>query len=76
MATGKAPFSGGIAIACVLWFVAMVVIAFIEGDSWTTALSSLGLVTIALINWRGFKKHDREYRARMERLDERLGNGP
>ena len=76
MATGKAPFSGGIAIACVLWFVAMVVIAFVEGDSWTTALSSLGLVTIALINWRGFKKHDREYRERMERLDERLGNGP
>ena len=76
MATGKAPISGGCAIACVLWFVAMVVIAFVEGDSWTTALSSLGLVTIALINWRGFKKHDREYRARMERLDERLGNGP
>lgn len=76
MATGKAPISGGFAIACVLWFVAMVVIAFVEGDSWTTALSSLGLVTIALINWRGFKKHDREYRARMERLDERLGNGP
>ena len=76
MATGKAPLSGGFAIACVLWFVAMVVIAFVEGDSWTTALSSLGLVTIALINWRGFKKHDREYRARMERLDERLGNGP
>lgn len=76
MATGKAPISGGFAIACVLWFVAMVVIAFVEGDSWTTALSSLGLVTIALINWRGFKKHDREYRERMERLDERLGNGP
>ena len=76
MATGKAPLSGGFAIACVLWLVAMVIIAFIEGDSWTTALSSLGLVTIALINWRGFKKHDREYRERMQRLDERLGNGP
>ena len=76
MATGKAPISGGFAIACVLWFVAMVVIAFFDGEFWTTALSSLSLVAIALLNWRGFKKHDQEYRERMERLDERLGNGP
>lgn len=76
MATGKAPISGGFAIASVLWFLAMVVIAFIDGNFWTTALSSLGLVAIALINWRGFKRHDREYRERMERLDERLGNDP
>ncbi|WP_344119828.1 hypothetical protein [Kocuria aegyptia] len=54
----------------------MVVIAIVEGDSWTTVLSSLGLVAIALVNWRGFKRHDRQYRERMERLDERLGRGP
>ncbi|MUN63825.1 hypothetical protein GMA12_11860 [Kocuria sediminis] len=61
---------------CVLWFLAMVVIAIVEGDSWTTALSSLGLVAVALVNWRGFKRHDRECRERMERLDERLGRIP
>lgn len=59
-----------------LWFMAMVVIAIVEGDYWTTALSSLGLVGIALINWRGFKRHDREYEERMERLDQRLGRDP
>ncbi|GAA1750594.1 hypothetical protein GCM10009767_06880 [Kocuria aegyptia] len=63
-------------IVSVLWFLAMVVIAIVEGDSWTTVLSSLGLVAIALVNWRGFKRHDRQYRERMERLDERLGRGP
>lgn len=76
MATGRAPISGGFVIVCVLWFLAMVVLAIVEGDFWTTALSSLGLVAIALVNWRGFKRHDREYRERMERLDERLGRDP
>lgn len=76
MATGKAPISGGFVIVSALWFMAMVVIAIVEGDYWTTALSSLGLVGIALINWRGFKKHDREYQERMERLDQRLGRNP
>ncbi|GAA1768296.1 hypothetical protein [Kocuria aegyptia] len=75
MATGKAPISGGFAIVCALWFVAMVVIAFVADNFWTTVLSSLALVAIALVNWRGFKRHDREYRERMERLDERLGRG-
>jgi hypothetical protein len=35
-------------------------------------LSSLGLVVITVMNWRGFKEHDRQYRERMERLDRRL----
>ncbi|MEX5272199.1 hypothetical protein [Kocuria sabuli] len=76
MAAGKAPISGRIVIVSALWFMAMVVITIVEGDYWTTALSSLGLVGIALINWRGFKKHDREYQKRMERLDQRLGRNP
>ncbi|MEX5271910.1 hypothetical protein [Kocuria sabuli] len=63
-------------IVCVLWFLAMAVLAIIEGDSWTTALSSLGLVAVALVNWRGFKRHDRQYQERVERLDERLGRDP
>ncbi|MFI7583013.1 hypothetical protein ACH9DO_04380 [Kocuria sp. M1N1S27] len=54
----------------------MVVLAIVEGDSWTTALGSLGLVVIALVIWRGFTRHDREYQERMERLDERLGRDP
>lgn len=74
--TGKAPISGGFVIVCVLWFLAMVVLAIVEGDSWTTALGSLGLVAMALVNWRGFKRHDREYQERMERLDQRLGRNP
>lgn len=72
MATGRAPISGGFVIVSALWFVAMMVIAVVEGEYWTTALSSLGLVAIAMVNWRGFKKHDREYQERMERLDQRL----
>ncbi|MGQ1840160.1 hypothetical protein ACT4S2_17110 [Kocuria turfanensis] len=52
------------------------VIAIVEGGYWATALSSLGLVAIALINWRGFKKHDREYQERRGRLDQRLGRAP
>ncbi|MGX5358143.1 hypothetical protein [Kocuria sp. KH4] len=76
MGRGRAPISGGIAIVCVLWFLAMVVVAILEGDSWTTALSSLGLVAMALVTWRGCTRHDREYRERMAGLDERLGRGP
>ncbi|MFI7581489.1 hypothetical protein [Kocuria kalidii] len=68
--------SGGFVVVCVLWFLAMVVLAIVEGDSWTTALGSLGLVAMALVNWRGFKRHDREYQERMERLYERLGRDP
>ena len=74
--TGRAPISGGFVIVCVLWFLARVVLAIVEGDSWTTALGSLGLVAMALVNWRGFKRHDREYQERMERLDQRLGREP
>ena len=76
MGTGRAPISGGFVIVCALWFLAMVVLAIVEGDSWTTVLSSLGLVAMALVNWRGFKRHDREYQERMERLDQRLGREP
>lgn len=76
MATGRAPISGGFVIVSALWFVAMMVIAIVESDYWTTALSSLGLVAIALINWRGFKRSDREYKERMERLEQRLGRDP
>lgn len=72
MATGKAPVSGGIAIVCGLWVVTTVIIAILDGLPWTTVLSSLGLVVITVVNWRGFKEHDRQYRERMERLDRRL----
>ena len=75
MATGKAPISGSFAILCVLWFVATAVIAIVDGDHWTTAVSSLGLVAISVAAWRGCKKHDREYQERMERLDQRLRGG-
>lgn len=72
MATGKAPISGGIAIVCGLWALTAAVIAILNGLPWTTVLSSLGLVTITVVNWRGFKEHDRQYQERMERLDRRL----
>lgn len=76
MGTGRAPVSGGFALVCVLWFLAMVALAIVEGDSWTTALGSLGFVAMALVNWRGFKRHDRQYQERMKRLDQRLGPNP
>lgn len=76
MGTGRAPISGGFVIVCTLWFLAMAALAIVEGDSWTTELGSLGLVAMALVNWRGFKRHDREYQERMERLDQRLGGDP
>lgn len=56
MTTGKAPISGGFVIVCAFWFVAMVVIAIVEGESLTAALSSLDVVAIALVTGRGLYK--------------------
>lgn len=73
MATGEAPISGGIAIACGLLLVTTVTVAAIDGLAWSTVLSSFGVFGVTVHNRRAAKKHDREYRERMERLEQRLG---
>ena len=72
MAAGRAPISGSIAIVCGLWVLTTTIIAILGGLPWSTVPSSLGMVVITVMNWRGFKEHDRQYRERMERLDRRL----
>lgn len=74
MATGKAPISGTLAIACGLLAVTTVMIAVVNGSSWNTVVSTLTTFVLCVIVWRGMKKQDREYQERMERLKQRLGD--
>lgn len=76
MATGRAPISGGIAIACGLLFVTAVVLALTSGLSWFTVGSTLLTLVITVLTWRRFQAGDREYRERLERLDRRLRREP
>jgi len=76
VATGRAPISGGIAIACGLLFVTAVVLALTSGLSWFTVVSAFGTFVITVLNWRRFQASDREYRERLERLDQRLRREP
>ena len=69
MATGKAPISGGFAIFCGLFFVTTVIFTIIWEISWLTVLSSLGVFIVAVMNWRGFQRSNREYEERIERLE-------
>lgn len=73
MTKGHAPVSGGIAIACGVLFVAAVALALVGVLSWFTAANSLLTFAITVLTWRRFQASDREYRQRLERLDERLG---
>ena len=70
MATGKAPISGGFAIFCGLFFVTTVVLAITWGITWLTVLSSLSVFILAVMNWRGFQRSNREYEERLERLEQ------
>lgn len=72
MAIGKAPISGGIAIACGVLFVTMVITAMITGVLWAMVLISLGLFVGTARIWRVSKKNDREYQERIRRLAHRL----
>lgn len=74
--TGRAPVSGGIAIACGVLFVAAVVLALLGELSLFTVASTLLTFVITVMTWRRFQASDREYRQRMERLDERLRREP
>lgn len=76
MATGRAPVSGGIAIACGLLFVTTVVLAVAGGLSWFTVASTFLTFVLFVMTWRRFQASDLEYRQRMERLDERLRREP
>ncbi|GGG44020.1 hypothetical protein GCM10011374_02970 [Kocuria dechangensis] len=80
MATGRAPISGGFAIACGLLFATAVVLALASELlaselSWFTVVSAFGTFVIAVLSWRRFQRSDQQYRERMERLDQRLGRG-
>lgn len=72
MTTGRAPISGGIAIACGLLSVTAVVLALIGVLSWFTVANSLLTFVITVLTWRRFQVSDLENRQRMERLDQRL----
>lgn len=72
MATGKAPISGTLAIACGLLAATTVMITVVSGSSWNTVVSALTTFAMFVIVWRGMKKQDREYRERLERLKQRL----
>lgn len=73
MAVGKAPVSGSITIVLGVLAVAILVIAIFGGLPWSTVVSAFANFALFVIVWRGMKSQDREYRERMERLDERLG---
>lgn len=76
MTKGRAPISGGIAIAFGLLFVTAVVLALVDVLSWFTAANSLLTFAITALTWRRFQASDLEYRQRMERLDQRLRGEP
>jgi CHASE2 domain-containing sensor protein len=69
---GRAPISGGIAIACGILFVTAIVLAVIDVLSWFTAASSLLTFAITVLTWRRCQASDLKYRRRIERLDQRL----
>lgn len=51
----------------------LLVLAIVEGLSWSTLVGAFLNFALFVIVWRGAKKQDREYQERMERLDERMG---
>ena len=75
MATGKAPISGTLAIACGLLAATTEIYTLSLHDAlpiWNTVVSALTTFAMFVIVWRGMKKQDREYQERLERLKQRL----